>query len=40
MVACSTVDEFTSVLAERQIVLHALAATGHPNHFYRADPAA
>ena len=40
MVAGGTVDEFTSVLAERQIVLYELAATGRPNHFYRADPAA
>jgi hypothetical protein len=33
MVACSTVDEFTSALAEYQIPLHALVSS-HRHHFH------
>ncbi len=39
MVACGTVDEFTSALAERQIALRALAASAR-RHPYSIDPSA
>jgi hypothetical protein len=40
IVACSTVDEFASALAERQIPLHASLAASTRRHLYRIDPLA